>query len=362
MKKLRAVPVVVYAAVLLLLLAVLPAMLMKPHPLSPAFSMMPSETKEPGNAAIVDPGRPHAEVPAELTAQPDGPASQPPAARAAPVSPNAAPAGAPSDSPTPQPSAADSGFASAAPGTPAPAVKTAATVAQSVYQPGGKLPAAKFRPIPVLNYHSVSIDPGNIVVIHPDKFREQMEYLHDNGYTTLTLKEFTDIFEGKAEAPAKPVLLTFDDGYTDNYETAMPVLKEFGFHATLFMSPGMVGQSGYIDWDQARELYGNGWDIQPHGMTHPSLPKLSSEEQTEEIVEARRQIEEQLKVTADVYCYPYGQYNKDTLDILSRHGFRYAFTIEQGKTASGQHPYKLTRIFVNGEEKLSSLVHKLSKW
>ncbi|WP_438446633.1 polysaccharide deacetylase family protein [Gorillibacterium sp. sgz5001074] len=368
MTKSRAVSALVYAAVLLFLLAVLPAAVrMKPHPLTPAFAMLPAQTREPGNALIVDPTRPHAEVPpgAETasSAAPLSDSSSPPAStEAAAAGPERTGEWSPSGTP---PIPAASAPTIALPAVAAPEASPAgpsASVTQAVYQPGSPSRNAKFKPIPVLNYHSVSVDPGNIVVIHPDKFREQMQYLHDNGYSTLTLKEFTDIFEGAAEAPAKPVLLTFDDGYTDNYMTAMPVLKEYGFHATLFMSPGMVGTAGYIDWDQARALQENGWDIQPHGMTHPSLPKLSTDDQTREITEARRLIEEHLKVTADVYCYPYGQYNKETLDILTRHGFRYAFTIEQGKTAAGQHPYKLTRIFVNGEEKLASLIHKLTKW
>lgn len=372
MRKDRSISAVVYAAIFLLILAVVPAAARwKPHPLAPAFSMMPEPPDVPvhSEAVIVDPKRPHAEVPPglDLTVYPEPPPSAPEhdssaGAEAGSGLPGTPLAGGPqaSELPASTPAAVVPGTGPS--GSPAPS-KEPLTVREAVYRaPGTPAAPAEFKPIPVLNYHSVAVDPGNIVVIHPDKFREHMQYLHDNGYRTLTLNEFTDIFEGRAEAPAKAVLLTFDDGYTDNYETAMPVLKEFGFHATLFMSPGMVGQEGYIDWEQARELQKNGWDIQPHGMTHPSLPKLSAADQTREIVEARRLIEEKLGTAADIYCYPYGQYNRETLDILKNNGFRYAFTIEQGKTAPGQHPYKLTRIFVNGEEKLSALIYKLTKW
>lgn len=235
-------------------------------------------------------------------------------------------------------------------------------VALSVY--GAETGSAKKRPpaIPVLNYHSVRDIPGNIVVIREDRFREQMQYLHDEGYTTLSMAEFTGILEGSSAPPPKPVLLTFDDGYTDNYTAVTPILLEFGFRATLFMSPGMVDMEGYLNWDQVREMAVNGWDILPHGMTHPSLTKLSLEEQTREITEARRLIEEEVGVTADIFCYPYGLYDKRTLTILQENGFRYAFTIDQGKTSAPQPPLELKRIFVNGEEKLSALTHKLIKW
>ncbi|MCZ8513283.1 polysaccharide deacetylase family protein [Paenibacillus filicis] len=202
---------------------------------------------------------------------------------------------------------------------------------------------------PVLNYHSIAVDPGNRATIAPEKFAEQMHYLSHQGYTTLTLAQFTDMLEHRAEVPAKPVLLTFDDGYADNYAHAMPLLKELGFHATLFMSPGMMG-GYYLNWDQIREMHAAGWDIQPHGMTHPHLPKLKKAEQEAQITEARALIEQELGTTADVFCYPYGEYNRTTLDILEEHGFRYAFTIDQGWTDSEQPPYKLKRIFVNGEE------------
>lgn len=264
--------------------------------------------------------------------------------------PNASPAGpsAPTILPAPTPG-------SSAPAAPSPSA--ASTVQASVYQPGAK-PVT----IPVLNYHSVAVDPGNIVVIHPDKFAEQMDYLNDNGYTPLSLSDFILMLERKKELPAKPVLLTFDDGYTDNVETAMPILQKHRFPATLFMSPGMVDTDGYINWEQAKTLRDAGWDIQPHGMTHPSLPKLKADEQAFEIGEAKKQIEAQLGNTVEVFCYPYGQYNETSLRLLSEHNYRYAFTIDQGKTASSQHPYKLKRIFVNGEEGLGSLVHKLTKW
>ncbi|MNC25718.1 Poly-beta-1,6-N-acetyl-D-glucosamine N-deacetylase precursor [compost metagenome] len=214
----------------------------------------------------------------------------------------------------------------------------------------------------MLYYHSVQVMPGSTAVVNPDKFTEQMQYLADNGYHPLTMAEFSDIMEGRAAAPQKPVLLTFDDGYVDNHSTVMPLLAKLGFPATLFMSPGVMDDKRFINWEQAKDLRDSGWDIMPHGMTHPYLTKLTPEEQAWQITEARKQIEEKLGVTADVFCYPYGEYNNTTLKILTDNGFRYAFTIEQGKTTPKQHPYKLKRVFVNGEEDLSALVRKLTKW
>ncbi|MCS7462786.1 polysaccharide deacetylase family protein [Paenibacillus doosanensis] len=225
---------------------------------------------------------------------------------------------------------------------------------------GEQKPAAPPR-IPVLNYHSITVDPGNRATITPEKFAAQMNYLKDNEYTTLTLRQFADIMEGREEAPDKAVLLTFDDGYADNYEHALPLLQELDFHATLFMSPGMTDDGYFLDWDQVKEMHEAGWDIQPHGMTHPHLPLLKANDQLNEIAEAKRQIEERLGTTADVFCYPYGEWNQTTLKLLKEHHFRYAFTIEQGVTTPEQDQLKLKRIFVNGEESIDRWISRLEK-
>ncbi|AFC32947.1 polysaccharide deacetylase family protein [Paenibacillus mucilaginosus 3016] len=216
--------------------------------------------------------------------------------------------------------------------------------------------------IPVLNYHSITVDPGNRATITPVKFEEQMTHLAENGYTTLTLRQFTDIMEGRETAPEKPVLLTFDDGYADNYTEALPVLSRLGLNATLFVSPGVSAADPYfLTWDQIREMHEAGWDIQPHGMSHPHLPRLSAAKQEAELTEAKRLIEEQLGTTADVFCYPYGEYNRTTLRLLKKAGYRYAFTIKQGVTLPTQDPYRLTRIFVNGEESFETWRNRLEK-
>lgn len=264
---------------------------------------------------------------------------------------------------TPEPdltASSDSSVSSSSTPLPAASGAAASSVTASVYNGGSG--SQKAVSIPVLYYHSVQVMPGSTAVVSPTKFTEQMQYLADNGYHPLTMAEFSAIMEGQAAAPDKPVLLTFDDGYVDNHSTVMPLLAKLGFPATLFMSPGVMDDKRFINWEQAADLRDSGWDIYPHGMTHPYLTKLSAEEQAYEITEARKQIEEKLGVTADVFCYPYGQYNNTTLKILKDNGFRYAFTIDQGKTTPKQHPYKLTRVFVNGEENLAALVRKLTKW
>jgi peptidoglycan/xylan/chitin deacetylase (PgdA/CDA1 family) len=244
-------------------------------------------------------------------------------------------------------------------------VSSAATVAAiTPVPPIDKDPLVEFKPlyIPVLNYHSITIDPGNRAVITPLKFEAQMNYLARNGYKTLSLQQFIDYMDNKATGmPEKPILLTFDDGYADNHEYALPILRKLQFQATMFVSPGTTEDGYFLNWDQIKEMHQAGWDIQPHGMTHPHLPKLAAKDQAFEITEAKRQIEEKLNIKSSVFCYPYGERNATTLKLLKDNGFRYAFTIDQGMTTRSQDPYLLKRIFVNGEETLEQWIAKLEK-
>ncbi|WP_261300809.1 polysaccharide deacetylase family protein [Paenibacillus andongensis] len=214
--------------------------------------------------------------------------------------------------------------------------------------------------IPVLNYHSIGVEPGNTYVLHPDMFARQMDFLAAHHFTPLTLGDFARILEKKQPSPERPVLLTFDDGYANNAEVALPILQRHGFPATLFLSPGFIGQPGYLNWPQVKELSAAGWDIVPHGMTHPHLPQLSIEQQREEITESRRRIEQALGKSADVFAYPFGEYNEDTLKILKKAGFRYAFTTKDGNASSNQSPYEQNRIVVHGEDDLETWAQKLS--
>lgn len=214
--------------------------------------------------------------------------------------------------------------------------------------------------IPVLNYHSIDVNPNNNAVLDPAKLEQQLIYLKEEGYTPLTLQQFLDIWDGKAEAPPKPVLLTFDDGYADNHTNAMPLLTKYGFPATLFATMGMTGQDGYFaDWEQLRELRDNGWDIQPHGMTHPYFNKLKPDQQRHELTESIRLIQEELGVKTIAFCYPYGVYNADTLRILEELGVPIAFTIDQGRAEPDQSPLKIKRIFVGGKESMDTFKKKL---
>ncbi|CAH1195946.1 Poly-beta-1,6-N-acetyl-D-glucosamine N-deacetylase [Paenibacillus allorhizoplanae] len=215
--------------------------------------------------------------------------------------------------------------------------------------------------IPVLNYHSIGVDPGNTYVLHPDTFARQMDYLAAHHYTPMTLAEFATVIQQDQPSPTHPVLLTFDDGYANNAEVALPILQKYKFPATLYLSTGLVGTPGYLTWPQIHELSAAGWDIASHTVTHPHLPKLSKKAQREEILAARAKIEQELGKPANTFAYPYGDYNRKTLRILKKAHFSYAFTTHAGWASSDQPPLELHRIVVDSQKPFEEWVQQLTE-
>ncbi len=120
-------------------------------------------------------------------------------------------------------------------------------------EPAPMLPADDTQVL-VLNYHMVN-SMFISLAIEPDDFDWQMKYLVDHGYHTITPDELYDFLAGTGKLPERPVLITFDDGYVDNYTTAYPILKKYNLKATIFVVTGFLSKrKGYLTWDQLREM------------------------------------------------------------------------------------------------------------
>ena len=130
--------------------------------------------------------------------------------------------------------------------------------------------------VPILMYHRISENPGsNNLIVTPQRFRQDMETLRDYGYTPLWAKDLVAIRNGSEAMPDKPVMITFDDGYQDNYDYAYPILKETGMKATIAVISGNIrgvdscgtpyGPSGFLSWAECKEMYESGYmDIGSH--------------------------------------------------------------------------------------------------
>ena len=140
----------------------------------------------------------------------------------------------------------------------------------------------------VLNYHMVNSMYISLS-IEPEDFDWQMKYLVEHGYHTISPDDLYDFLAGQGTLPDRPVLITFDDGYVDNYTNAYPILKKYNLKATIFVVTGFLSKrKGYLTWDQLREMEQNGIAIESHTVTHAPLPDLPDERIREELVESKR--------------------------------------------------------------------------
>lgn len=206
--------------------------------------------------------------------------------------------------------------------------------------------------IPILMYHSIAYQEGNELRIPKEKFREQMKYLYDNGYTPLSMDELYSHMVFGTKVPEKPIVITLDDGYVDNYTNAYPVLKEFGFKATVFMITGAATDTAYLNWEQIKEMDSNGVSIEAHTVTHPKLNELSKDKQLIEIRDSKLALEKYLQREIKYFAYPYGEFNDDTLYLMQELGYKMSLSTMGGQACKSDGIYKLHRIYVSNNHSM----------
>ncbi len=196
----------------------------------------------------------------------------------------------------------------------------------------------------VLNYHKID-DMDISLSVLPKDFDDQMRYLKENNYHTITPEELYESLSGNHQLPENPVLITFDDGYLDNYENAYPILRKYGFKATIFVISSFVGKMDhYFTWEQAREMAEHGISIQSHTVDHKSMTDLSDEQLRAELVESRRKIQEEMGSPVDFIAYPTGTYNLHIAQMVKDAGYKAAFTIKYGNVDKASNIYALERV------------------
>lgn len=205
---------------------------------------------------------------------------------------------------------------------------------------------------PILMYHYVGDLPPEAgalrrgLTVSPARFAEQLDTLIANGYTPITLGQMTAGLLDDAPLPEKPVVLTFDDGYTDAYTVAAPLLSERALTGTFFLVSGFMDQPGYLTWAQAAALRDAGMEIGNHSATHPDLSALPSAALSAEIEGAFATFESVLGVRPTSFAYPLGRYNYYVRRAVEQAGQRVAVTTRDGTMQYGYYPYYLTRVRV----------------
>ena len=215
--------------------------------------------------------------------------------------------------------------------------------------------------IPILMYHSISYEKGNTARIPKEKFREQMKYLKDNKYTTLSVDEFYSYMQTGKLAPSKPIVITFDDGYKDNYTTAYPILKEFGLKATIFVITNTIDtDKNYLTSNEIKTMDSNNIRFGSHTVAHEQLDKLSNGDNVKTMKESKAKLEKILGRNINYLAYPYGIYNDNTIKAAKESGYKLAFSTKYGWIDKDDNIYSLGRIFVNSKFSLEQFKVKLN--
>ena len=206
------------------------------------------------------------------------------------------------------------------------------------------------RAVPVLNYHQINDHAENALTVHTQQFDKQMRYLAENGYHAITPNDLIDAWQNGTPLPDKPVVITFDDGYVDNYENAYPILKKYNLRGTFFVVTDFLGQySNYMTWEQVAELHKSGIiDIESHTLSHVELDKTSPEETWHQLKGSKDVLEQRLGKTINFIAYPGGSYNEELERLTKEAGYRAAFTVHCGLADPKENPYILDRLPIFG--------------
>ena len=198
----------------------------------------------------------------------------------------------------------------------------------------------------VLNYHKVD-NVNSSLSVPPSEFERQMAFLAQNGYHTITPHELYMAFTDNGPLPNNPVLITFDDGYDDNYTNAFPILKKYGLQATIFVITGLMDQNypGYLTWGHAAEMEASGIvTIESHTVSHGSLTDLTDEQIRHELTDAKHEIEQRLGKEVEFLAYPTGAYNLHIASLVKEAGYKGAFTVRNGNMDSATNLYAIERV------------------
>ena len=224
----------------------------------------------------------------------------------------------------------------------------------------------------VLTYHRVNdTHPHDRLTVHPRAFAAQMEALRETR-SVITLEEAVSALRGERPIPARATVITFDDGYRDNFTFAVPILEQFGFSATFFIATGYIGTAttldryraccsgdAMLDWEQVGEMRARGHAIGGHGRDHLELARLSPDAARAEIEACQADIAQRLGARASLFCYPRGSETKDVRLLVAAAGFGAACTVEPGGNAAGSDLFGLRRTEVSGDDESADFRLKL---
>lgn len=224
--------------------------------------------------------------------------------------------------------------------------------------------------VPILLYHSVADDASPSYsdwAVGPELFTAHMAYLVEQEYTPLTVGQFAEMKRNHRDLPAKPVVISFDDGLADFYTGAYPILRRYNLPATLYIVTGHVGKTSrwltkegegdrpMMTWSQIEEVRAGGIELGSHTLSHPQLDTLSYEQARREIYEPKAILENQLGQPIRTFAYPHGYHSKAIRDMVKEAGYTSCCAVKHAMSSTADDVFALSRIIVYRNTSVSDL-------
>jgi len=196
-------------------------------------------------------------------------------------------------------------------------------------------PAPAVVEIPILVYHHVVPGGGSpVLYVTPSGFEQQLRYLQSNGYQSISFADLANCLEYGASLPERPVILSFDDGWENQYQYAFPLLQKYGFTGTFYVVSGYIDHQNFMTTEQLKAMMAAGMVIGGHSHTHPALAGIGSGRLKDEVTGSKAWLEDRLGTVIDTFAYPYGSYSSATVAAVKAAGYRTARTVDDGTRAA----------------------------
>jgi peptidoglycan/xylan/chitin deacetylase (PgdA/CDA1 family) len=220
------------------------------------------------------------------------------------------------------------------------------------------------RAVPVLMYHVIGEPPRSApfpdLYVSRGDLREQVRRLARAGYEAVTLGRVVDAWNGRATLPARPIVLSFDDGYRSHLTAALPLLAARGWPGVLNLDLSNLAPSWGIARAGVRRLIAAGWEIDAHSMTHADLAVAGGAALHHEIAGSRQAIRRLFGVAPRFFCYPAGRYDVETIAAVAAAGYEGATTTEFGLASPSAGRFTLARVRVDRGDGAAGLMRKLA--
>ena len=213
--------------------------------------------------------------------------------------------------------------------------------------------------VPILIYHSIS--EGQNLNVPPADFEAQMKWLADNGFKPITMHQLQQYWKGKVEVPGQPVVITFDDGYLDNYTVAFPILQKYKFPATIYIVTDSIKRDNHMKWPEMKEMHAKGIEFGSHTASHANFKHTPVEQLKVELARSKQAIEEGFGSPVTTFCYPGGGLIPEATSLVADAGYETAVTTRDAWATITEDRLLLSRVHVVGGITIEQFAKSLRK-